>query len=58
MKKTEKRKENRTKKIIERETKMVTATKFASCRCSICGTFIPEGDDTCEHGHVLGQQYG
>lgn len=58
MKKTKKTKEIKVEKVIERESRAVTATKFASCRCNICGGFIPEGDDVCDNGHMLGQKYG
>lgn len=52
-----KKKEVIKQKIVEREKRMAIATKFATCRCNICGAFIPEGDDTCDNGHTLGEQY-
>jgi hypothetical protein len=36
--------------------KQGTCEPFAS-RCNICGTHIPEGDDTCQHGHIVGVNY-
>jgi len=27
------------------------------CRCNICGASIPEGDDVCDNGHMIGEEY-
>ncbi|MFP4515089.1 MAG: hypothetical protein ACLFNO_03755 [Parcubacteria group bacterium] len=47
---SEKKKENSSLK------KEGTCQPFAN-RCNICGTYIPEGDNVCEHGHVIGVTY-
>ena len=52
---------------IEVVAKSVTATKipeekFVVCaasgnRCTIDGSYFADGDDICQHGHQIGQQY-
>jgi|GEM_PF-6246959 hypothetical protein len=41
--------------IVPRYT-MKTCQVFGN-RCSICGTFFPEGDNVCGQGHLIGEGY-
>jgi ribosomal protein L32 len=39
-----------------KSTKLTVCKPFA-CRCSICGAYIPEGDNVCDNGHMIGVEY-
>lgn len=38
-------------------TEDITLCKAVGNFCSICGGHIPEGDDICDNGHILGAKY-
>ena len=39
----------------ETKKREVKCEVFATCRCTICGSYFE--DDVCDYGHVVGQTY-
>jgi len=37
--------------------KLVVCRMFSGARCTICGGYFGEGDETCSHGHTIGETY-